>query len=43
MNERFLVILIVILTVIIMSIFLYKTFKNKNYCFKCKNKKNKKM
>lgn len=41
MKERFLVISIVALTVIIMVIFSYKTFKKENYCSKCKKNKDK--
>jgi hypothetical protein len=41
MNEKKLVILIVILTAVIMIIFSCKVFKRKNYCSKCKKNKNK--
>jgi len=41
MNEKKIVILIVIVTVAIMVFFSYKAFKRKNYCSKCKKNKDK--
>lgn len=44
MGEKHLVISIVVLTVIFMLIFCYRTYKNENYCSKCKkHKSNKKL